>query len=128
MENPSKILIVDDDNLILQVTTEILSGEGYEISVARDGRQALESVNENHPDIIILDIMMPVMNGIDVCKHLKSNRTTSSIPIIMLTARTTISDKFDGFDAGADEYISKPFDPQLLRNRVATLIRRVHKK
>ncbi len=119
-----KVLIVDDDQLVRQIVQEILSDENYEIQLAKDGKDALESIHRDQPDIIILDIMMPIMDGLDVSKHLKSNRTTASIPIIMLTARTSISDKFDGFDAGADEYISKPFDADVLQKRVKSLLRR----
>jgi len=127
MGKAGKILIVDDDDLILEVVSDILVHDDYEVFVAHNGLDALDNVREHVPDVIILDVMMPVLDGIETCKRLKGNRATAAIPILMLTARTSISDKFDGFDAGADEYISKPFDPKLLRERVASLFRRANK-
>jgi putative two-component system response regulator len=114
--NEKKILIVDDqpDNLkILQRQLKI-----YNSDVASNGEDALRLAEENKPDLILLDVMMPEMDGFSVAKKLKSNPETASIPIIFVTAKTDVGSFIEGFDLGADEYIMKPYDPNVVRQVV----------
>ncbi|MDR1915332.1 MAG: response regulator [Synergistaceae bacterium] len=107
-ESRNSVLIVDDTDLNIDILVDAL-GDRYDISVALDGKTALELVKKNSPDIILLDVVMPGMSGYDVCNELKSNPETSDIPVIFLTAMTDINDKARGFDLGAVDYIVKPF-------------------
>ncbi|MCS6807677.1 MAG: hybrid sensor histidine kinase/response regulator [Bacteroidota bacterium] len=119
------ILIVDDIPRNLQVLGSILSGSGFGVSVASSGQSALDAVQETIPDVILLDIQMPDMDGFEVCERLKSNPTTADIPVIFLTARTEVDDIVRGFDVGAVDYITKPFISQELLARVRTHLRLV---
>ena len=107
---------------------DMLSAVGYEIDVAPDGTSALESINEREPDLLVLDLQMPGMSGLDVCRSIKGNPFTSQIPILMLTGRTAIDVRVEGFEAGADDYLPKPFDARELRARVAALLRIVRRE
>jgi len=118
MTNEAKILIVDDDIDTVELLTKRLHAEGYSTSEAYDGEQALQQVKEYQPDIIILDIMMPKIDGYEVSKRLKSYDNTKHIPIIMLSAKARVPDKIKGLDLGADDYIVKPFDYRELSQRV----------
>ncbi len=116
-----KILIIEDDEAIIKVLHRVLSYEGYEIFKALNGQQGLNSARENHPDLVILDVMLPGMDGLEVCRRL---RLGGSIPILMLTAKDTIQDRVTGLDAGADDYLVKPFEVEELLARLRALLRR----
>jgi two-component system response regulator MprA len=116
-----KILIIEDDEAILKVLQRVLSYEGYEIFKALNGQQGLNSARENRPDLVILDVMLPGMDGLEVCRRL---RLGGSLPILMLTAKDTIQDRVTGLDAGADDYLVKPFEVEELLARLRALLRR----
>ena len=116
----TRVLIVDDVSRNLQVLGATLSKNGYRIIAAQNGRQALESVQEIRPDLILLDVMMPEMDGFETCKRLKADPETRDIPIIFLTAKTEIEDVVQGFDLGAVDYATKPLNPKELLARVRT--------
>ncbi len=117
-----RLLIADDDNEIRELLEFDLSHSGYEVDSAKDGEEALQKALKGNYDLILLDVMMPKMNGFDVCKNIRSSKP--EIPILMLTAKGTITDKTQGFDSGADDYIVKPFDIQEVLLRVRALVRR----
>lgn len=120
MSDKGHILIVDDTQQNIQVLGTMLRAEDYQISVAMNGLQALERVEHIAPDLILLDVMMPELDGIETCKRLKANDKTKDIPVIFLTALTDIDDRMRGFDVGGADYVTKPFEgPELLR-RVET--------
>lgn len=119
-----KILIVDDDIDSLKLIGLMLQRHGYEVLAANTGGQALNKADVDIPDLIILDVMMPDMNGYEVCRRLRANPSTKSIPIIMFTAKTLIDDKVAGFEAGADDYLTKPTHPAELASRVKAVLQR----
>ncbi|MBN1201327.1 MAG: response regulator [Anaerolineae bacterium] len=119
-----RILIVDDDLDSLKLIGLMLQRQGYEIIVANNGQQALGKANTERPDLIILDIMMPDMDGYEVCRRLRQNAGTQGIPIIMFTAKTMVDDKVAGFEAGADDYLTKPTHPAELASRVKAVLAR----
>jgi DNA-binding response OmpR family regulator len=119
-----KILIIDDDLDTLRLVGLILERHGYEITTANRGLLGLKKAVEEHPDLIVLDIMMPEMDGYDVARRLRENKLTAKIPILMFTAKTQMDDKVAGFDAGADGYITKPTHPSELKSNVMTLLAR----
>jgi DNA-binding response OmpR family regulator len=116
------ILIVDDEPVIVDSLAYSLRREGYEVSLAENGPDALEIFEKDHPDLVVLDIMLPGMDGLEVCKRL---RVKSSVPIIMLTARSDEVDKILGLEIGADDYLPKPFSFRELLARIRSLFRRV---
>jgi len=116
-----KILIVDDEATIRRILATRLSMVGYEIVVAADGVEALEKFESEQPDLIVLDVMMPKMNGLQVCQAL---RETTGVPIIMLTALGEVSDRIKGLELGADDYLPKPFSPKELESRIQAILRR----
>ena len=118
------ILIADDEPNQLELMDFNLTNAGFSIIKARNGKEAIELIENHSPDLIILDWMMPKMSGIDVCRTLRSRSETKQIPIIILSARSEDSDKSLGLDTGADDYISKPFSPKELISRVKALLRR----
>jgi len=120
-----KILVVEDDVKTAGAIDLYLKHGGFETLLARDGLSALEQARERGPDLIILDLMLPQINGLDVCRILRSECDT---PIIMLTARTTEDDKLRGLDLGADDYVTKPFSPRELVARVRAVLRRTAEK
>ncbi len=120
----AKILIVDDNLESVKLVGLMLERRGYEIAAARSGAQALEKAQSENPDLVILDIMMPDMEGYEVCRRLRANPTTATLPIIMFTAKTTVSDKVAGFQAGADDYLTKPVHPEELASRVEAVLLR----
>jgi adenylate cyclase len=120
---PSKILIVDDEPFNLDVLEQELADYDYVIDRAGDGVEALEKTASFNPDLILLDYMMPKMNGIEVVKHLRANERHRGIPVILLTAKATQEDKVKGLDAGADDYVTKPFDSVELLARVRAMLR-----
>ena len=119
-----KILIVDDEKDIIELLQYNLEKEGYRISCAYSGEKCLENVKTELPDLILLDLMLPEIDGLDVCKFLKNNPQTSHIPIIMLTAKGEETDIVLGLELGADDYITKPFKVRELLARVKTVLRR----
>lgn len=121
---PEKILIVDDDIDSLRLIRLMLQRQGYDIVTASAGNQGIAKAAEEHPNLIILDIMMPDMDGYEVCRRLRANPDTQNIPIIMFTAKALIDDKVAGFDAGADDYLTKPTHPAELAARVKTILQR----
>jgi len=118
------ILVVDDENDILELLRYNLSKEGYSVHGVTNGEDAIRTVKANPPDLVILDLMLPGVDGLDVCKVLKNNPGTRNIPIIMLTAKGDESDIVLGLELGADDYITKPFSPKELRARVKAVLRR----
>lgn len=119
-----KILIVDDDIDSLKLIGLMLQRHGYEVMAANAGNQALTKALNDHPDLIILDVMMPDMDGYEVCRRLRANPDTRAIPIIMFTAKTLVDDKVAGFEAGADDYLTKPTHPAELASRVKAMLAR----
>ncbi len=120
---PNKILIVDDEPFNLDLLEQELGDQGYVIERAADGAEALEKVPSFEPDVILLDYMMPRMNGLEVLKHLREDEKYKTIPVILLTAKATQEDKVRGLDAGADDYVIKPFDSFELLARVRAMVR-----
>jgi two-component system response regulator MprA len=116
-----RVLIVEDDPAILKVLQRGLAYEGYTVDIATDGRAGLNQARDHRPDLVILDIMLPGMDGLEVCRRL---RTGGSLPILMLTAKDTIQDRVQGLDAGADDYLVKPFNLDELLARIRALLRR----
>ncbi|MBR1660483.1 MAG: response regulator transcription factor [Oscillospiraceae bacterium] len=116
-----KILVVDDEKLLVKGLKFNLENEGYEVDVCYDGAAAVEKAAQGGYDLILLDLMMPVMDGVEACMRI---RQSSTVPVIMLTARDEDTDKLIGFDAGADDYITKPFNILELKARVRALLRR----
>ena len=117
-----KILVVDDEIYIVHILDFSLGMEGYEVITALDGDQALERVKAEKPDLIVLDIMMPKLDGYEVCKNIKSSAETQHIPVILLSAKGRNVDQKLGFDVGADDYITKPFSPRKLVERINQLL------
>ncbi len=122
----SKVLVVDDVPLNRKLQQAYLDAVGYEVLLAQDGVEALQRIEEETPDLILLDVMMPKMNGFQVCRRLKNNDTTRFIPVIMVTALNEIEDKIKGIEAGADDFICKPFNKLELLARVKSLLRIKH--
>lgn len=119
---PKKILLVDDEPEILEICRDYLKAAGYDVVTARDGVQGLASARREKPDLVVLDLMLPEMDGLDVCRAI---RRESNVPIIMLTARVEETDKLIGLELGADDYMTKPFSPRELVARVKVVLRRV---
>ncbi len=119
-----KILIVDDDADTLKLVGLMLERQGYEIVVAYNGTQALAKASSQHPDLILLDAMMPDMDGYDVTRKIRNDPAVSHIPIIMFTAKTMVNDRVEGFEAGVDDYMTKPTHPAELASRVKSLLAR----
>ncbi len=117
------ILVVDDVPVNIQLLSTYLSSEGYKVISAKDGQQALDEICKNTPDLVLLDVMMPRINGFEVCKKLKSSEDTKFIPVIMLTALNDLENKIKGMDSGADDFITKPFNRMELLARVRSLLR-----
>jgi len=116
-----KILVVDDEESLLETVRYALSRESFEVVVARDGAEAIRQFEAERPDLLVLDLMLPVLGGIDVCRRI---RATSRVPILMLTARDGEVDRVVGLEMGADDYVTKPFSLRELVARVRALLRR----
>lgn len=116
-----KILIVDDEPKIVEICRDYLQAAFYDVISAQDGLEGLSQFHHEHPDLIVLDLMMPGMDGLDVCREI---RRESNVPIIMLTAKVEEADKLIGLELGADDYITKPFSPRELVGRVKAVLRR----
>ncbi len=117
-----RVLVADDDAKIVELVRLYLARDGYKVLTAYDGNETLRVAREGHPDLIVLDLMMPGCDGLEVCRTL---RRESDVPIIMLTARTTEEDKLTGLGLGADDYVTKPFSPRELAARVRAVLRRL---
>ena len=116
----SRILVVDDDVALAEMIGIVLEGEGYTVSTCPDGAKAVAAFQEHHPDLVLLDVMLPGMDGFEVCAAL---RAESNVPIVMLTARSDTADVVTGLEAGADDYVPKPFKPRELVARVRARLR-----
>ncbi|MCK8823717.1 response regulator transcription factor [Fuchsiella alkaliacetigena] len=119
-----KVLVIDDDQNICQILKDYLEFENFEVIVAHDGQEGLRKSREENPDIIILDIMLPEMDGLEVCQQLRPQNDT---PIIMLSAKNKDTDRITGLEMGADDYVTKPFSPKEVVVRVKTILRRTEK-
>ena len=117
-----KILIADDNENIREALTYLLEDEGYTLSLAKDGAEALRKVKEFRPDIVFLDIMMPEINGYDVCRTIKTDPSLKNTYIIMLTAKGQVTEQERGKEVGADEYIVKPFSPMEILTRIKNIL------
>ncbi len=123
MENDqATVLVVEDDRAVRDAVERALSFEGYDVTTARDGAEALSVVLNDPPDVIILDVMMPHVDGLETCRRIRARGITT--PVLMLTARNEVSDRVDGLDAGADDYMVKPFALEELLARLRALLRR----
>lgn len=111
---PRKILAVDDEKHIVRLVQVNLERQGYEVVTANDGKEALKKVEEEQPDLVVLDVMMPYMDGFEVLQNLRRNASTRDIPVIMLTAKAQDADVFKGWQSGVDCYLTKPFNPMEL--------------
>ncbi|MFA5351358.1 MAG: response regulator transcription factor, partial [Candidatus Omnitrophota bacterium] len=123
-----KILIIEDEKDIVKMLEYNLKKEGFQVISSRDGEEALDMAVRDNPDLVILDLMLPGLDGLEVCKILKKEAKTAQIPIIMLTAKSQESDKVVGLELGADDYVTKPFSPRELVARIKAVLRRVHDK
>jgi two-component system response regulator MprA len=117
-----EILVVDDDRAVREALERALSLEGFDVELAADGAEALAAVERRQPDAIVLDVLMPGVDGLEVCRLLR--KAQSRVPILMLTVRDDLSDRVEGLDAGADDYLGKPFELEELLARVRALLRR----
>lgn len=117
-----KVLIAEDDRAVRDAVERALSFEGYEVITARDGAEALQRVLNDVPDLVVLDVMMPIVDGLETCRRLRA--AGNQVPVLMLTARTEVSDRVAGLDAGADDYLAKPFALEELLARMRALLRR----
>lgn len=122
--NPAKILLVDDEPDILEILKYNLTKEGYEVATANNGEEGLRRAEDFHPDLIILDIMMPVMDGVEVCRQLRAKPAFKNTIITFLTAREEDYSQIAALDTGGDDYITKPIRPRVLMSRVKALLRR----
>ena len=120
----SRVLIVEDERDIRELVVHHLKREGYQVSVAASGEEALRQVQASPPDLVLLDLMMPAMNGLEVCRRLRQDPVTASLPIVMLTAKGDEIDRVLGLEIGADDYVVKPFSPKELLARVRAVLRR----
>jgi DNA-binding response OmpR family regulator len=116
------LLVADDDEDILALVQLRLSRSGFEVIVARDGQEALQLAQDRHPDLAVLDWMMPKATGLEVLRAIRANSATADIPVVLLTARASENDIQEGLDAGAVDYIAKPFSPQELAARVHDIL------
>lgn len=119
------ILVVDDEESVVEVVTLYLKRDGFEVRVARDGRAAIDAVREKLPALLVLDLMLPELDGLEIMRRLR-NDPTSNVPVIMLTARSQETDRIYGLELGADDYVTKPFSPAELVSRVKAVMRRTY--
>lgn len=119
-----RILIIEDERGLTDVLTYNLQREGYDVLVAHDGQDGLRKAQMQLPDLILLDLMLPTMDGLEVCRELRSGERTRTIPILMLTAKAEETDQVVGFTMGADDYVTKPFSVKVLLQRIKALQRR----
>jgi len=119
-------MVVDDERPIVELIKFNLEKEGFTVEVAYDGEAALQMINADPPHLVVLDIMLPKVNGLDICRALRSNQRTANLPVIFLTAKGEETDKVIGLELGADDYLTKPFSPRELVARVRAVLRRVN--
>jgi len=127
VSSSKKVLIVEDERDILQLVTHYLEKEGFRVLTATTGIEALKKVQEEKPDLLMLDLMLPEMDGLEVCKRVRAMPDTAMLPIIMLTAKAEESDTIVGLELGADDYVTKPFSPKALVARAKALLRRLER-
>jgi two-component system, OmpR family, alkaline phosphatase synthesis response regulator PhoP len=123
----SRVLIVEDDRDIADLVAHYLSKAGFLVEQLSSGREALKAISENPPELLILDLMLPQVDGLDICRKMRSDEKTAAVPIIMLTARGEESDRIVGLEMGADDYVAKPFSPNELVARARALLRRTER-
>ena len=121
MDNLPKVLVVDDDPAILEICSDLLQTEGYTVSVATNGQQALEQIRMDPPHVILMDIMMPVLDGVEACRQVKANPATAEIPVVLMSARTNLTRQSQDL-ASADALVAKPFDIDHLLNTIHDLV------
>ena len=122
------ILVVDDEDDLLELVRYNLAKEGFEVVCVSSGEEALKAARKDPPDLIVLDLMLPAVDGLEVCRRLKADARTRDVPIVMLTAKSEEADMIAGLDRGADDYIGKPFSPRVLTARIKALLRRQEAK
>ena len=122
MDENKTVMVVDDTETNIDILVELLSDK-YEIMVAMDGKECLETVRMQIPDIFLLDVMMPGMDGYELCRRLKSYKRTKDVPVIFITAKGEIDDKLDGYDVGGVDYITKPIDPEFTLSTIKKHLR-----
>jgi two-component system, OmpR family, phosphate regulon response regulator PhoB len=120
----TKVLLVEDDRPLAEIIEYNLNANGFEVIRASDGQDALNQVHQRNPDIILLDLMIPVIDGLEVCRRLRASVETASIPILILTAKSEEVDQIVGYRVGADDYVTKPFSVRVLMERIKSLLRR----
>ena len=123
-----RILVVDDEEDLLELVNYNLSREGYRVECVATGEAALTAARKTLPDLVVLDLLLPSVDGLEICRLLKSDSKTKHIPIIMLTAKGEESDMVTGLELGADDYMTKPFSPRVLLARIKAILRRKHKE
>jgi DNA-binding response OmpR family regulator len=121
-----KVLVIEDDRSLAEVLSYNLKQAGYEVHIAHDGQDGITQAQIKSPDVVLLDLMLPVVDGLDVCRRLRADATTRDLLIIMLTAKAEESDELVGFSLGADDYVTKPFSVKILLERIKALRRRKH--
>jgi two-component system phosphate regulon response regulator PhoB len=121
----TRVLLIEDERDLTNILSYNLEREGYEVIVAHDGQEGLRKAQTQLPDLIILDLMLPVLSGLDVCREIRSGERTKNTPIVMLTAKAEETDQVVGFSMGADDYVTKPFSVKVLLQRIKALQRRV---
>ena len=125
---PTHVLIVEDNRDIADLVSHYLTKAGFTTDVIASGQQALKAINERPPDLLILDLMLPQVDGLEICRAVRTNEKTAAVPIIMLTARAEESDRIVGLELGADDYVAKPFSPHELVARARALLRRTQRE
>ena len=118
-----RILCVDDEPSILKIFESLLAPHDYEIIKAQNGQEALEKLNQERVDLVLMDIMMPKLDGLEACKRIKGDERTRDIPVVMITALSTKADWIKGIEAGAEDFVSKPFDAREILDRVKTFLK-----
>jgi phosphate regulon transcriptional regulator PhoB len=126
--NTARILVVDDEPDLVELVTYNLEKDGFKVTPAGDGEEALDAIKKSSFDLIILDLMLPGIQGAELCRIVRNNPKTSALPIIMLTAKGEVSDRIHGLETGADDYMTKPFSPRELIARVKAVLRRSGEK
>lgn len=117
-----RVLAVDDEPHILKLVTFSLTSHGFEVIQATDGMSAITTAEKECPDLILMDVMMPLLNGYEACKRLKANPKTKHIPVVMLSAKSQLAEQTEGIDSGAEDYICKPFTPKDLVEKVSSIL------
>src|SRR5215211_4850214 len=127
-QSVSYLLLADDNEGMRLMLRDLFRASGHDVALAGDGHEVLASIQQREPDLVVLDNSMPGMSGFEVCRRIKQNPFTARIPVLILTAQGTVESKVEGFAAGADDYLAKPFDPRELRARVHALLRLVQRE